>query len=227
MGIQRIGVTSLGTSGYQTSLTVSISSLGHKAGDLLIAIHGVGVAATPSNPPAPSGFTRFGWAPSNSGGATYMTASWKISDGTETSVVFNTQANDNTSHCGIVVAYRGMRREAPSGANFPTGDGISGSIATGPTMSSVPTFGALNLNIALLAATSSSTCTVTGTNWSEIVDHIGGGSIYRNLVLAENAVNSGSVTGATFTFTQNATRRTAACCYLVPAPVEAGLLMSL
>jgi hypothetical protein len=155
-----------------------------------------------------------------------MTASWKISDGTETSVVFGTQANDNTSHAGIVAAYRGMRREAPSGANFPTGDGISGSIATGPTMSSVPTFGALNINVAILANTNT-TCTVTGTNWSEIIEHTGGPSIYRNIVLAENSVNSGTVTGATFTFTNTATRRTAACFYLLPDPLHAPAMASL
>lgn len=227
MPITRIGSVTGVTTVNATSIAVDVSTTGRIAGDLMIAHYCVGDSTSSTNPPVPAGWTRLAFAYINSTNLSLHLVAWKVSDGTETTTTFVSEFNVNASHAVGVVTFRGCRREAPAGVNMPSNTSTS-NVTVGPTQT-VPA-GAWTINVAAFGLTTpSTTCTVTGTNWSELYDVIGGpgASTYRNIVWADNSTNSGSVTGATFTFSASGPRIASGSFHLIPATIVTPLMMSM
>jgi hypothetical protein len=228
VGITRVGYVTGVTTVNSTTVSVDASTTGRIAGDLLICLHGHGDSVQQTNPPVPTGFTRLGFAYINSTNLSVIVVGWKVSDGTETTTTFTGEFGVSASHAAGVVAFRGCRREAPSGGNFPNNTGTN-SVITAPTQTSVPE-GGWTISVSEFGLTTpSTTCTVSGTNWSELFDVIGGpgASTYRNIVWADNSTNNGTVTGATFTYTSSGPRIQASSFYLIPATIGSPLIMSM
>ncbi len=153
---------------------------------------------------------------------------------TVASVTFTKAAGDaTTTMSAIAAAYSGW----PA-----TGAGARGGVAVvtdtttttsrvGPTATSTPTapYGAMVLNFGCSHNSAlTSTCTVTGTNWNEVVEICSTGATrFRALCLAENQVNTGSVTGATFTWTQSADAHSGVSVWMNPMNESAAMFGSL
>lgn len=227
MAISRIGTATAGTASLATSISVTISGTGRQAGDLMIGVHATGFTTTVA-PVTPSGWTQLGTCYCDSTNVSNLSVYWKISDGTETSVTFTTASAASTTHSGVVVVYRGTYAGAPSGANFPNQtNAASNGTVVGPTQTSVPT-GAVVVSIGTVHFTATLSCTVSGTNWTEIVDFVNTNSRFRCIDYAENVTSTGSVTGATHTFTSSDTRNNAVSFHILPASLAVyPLLMSM
>jgi hypothetical protein len=201
---------------YAASVTVTISAT-PTAGDILIGAVCCSVNAVST----PAGWTLLA---SQVQSTHQLAAYYKISAGNETSVVFD-DGTTGTKAAGVVV-YRGSN-VAPVGYADTGTDTNSDNIAA-PTQSSVPSRSVIvAIGACFKSASGAITTTTSGSGWAEVTDANNSHSLpnsSRTLSFAENTTGTGSVTGATFTFSTTATELTAASCYL-RAPNMDSLLM--
>jgi len=195
MSISRIATYT--NTGVSSTLTVTISAAPN-AGDILIAAFEFANSVTHNSGPS-------GWSPiTASGTGGQMWAYYKVADGSETAASIVNSGASTTG--GLVIAYRGA--DVPVGAT-PLGQSTSSNTITAPTISSVPA-GAYSISIGGSRAGSAISSTTSGTNWTERIDTASQSCI----TLADNPTSTGSVTGATFTFTASTSARNAISFYL-------------
>ena len=212
MAVSRIATYT--NTGSSSTLTVTIGAA-PAAGDILIAAFEFANSVSVSSGPS-------GWAALTANGTGgQMWIYWKVADGSETAA--SIVLSGVSASAGFVAVYRGA--DPPTGAQI-IGANTSGSSIVAPTIATVPA-GAFSISIGGSRAGGAHSSTTSGSNWTERVD-----TASQSLItMADNSVNTGSVTGATFSFTSTTTARNAASFYLPLAVVatapRSSLLMAM
>jgi hypothetical protein len=198
--------------GSGSTLNIAIS-VAPNPGDILIAgfefANSVSVSSGPS-----------GWTPVTANGTGgQLWVYYKVADGTETTAGISLSGASTSG--GFVAVYSGA--DVPAGAQA-IGANTSSNTITAPTIASVPT-GAISISVGGSRNGSNHSSTTSGSGWTERVDT----ASLSCITMADNSTGTGSVTGATFTFSATTTARNAISFYLPLAPVNTGapLLMAM